>query len=249
VLRTLLAAATLTLACGAMGREAPLPVVATPLQPTKAWSYAAELDETSGGLVMYASVTSRNSVLLPLPQSEPNHGRLVVRHHPKYGFDVYVHVDEGRFLCNNYPGCNLSIQFDDTRPLLVSGTMSLDDRRDVVFIQNVGLFLKSARKAKRIVVSVPSLAGDQVFEFVVDQPLRWPPALDGEGIETETLSHHPGAPEPPPGHGAPQTHQLINPPTSATASSTPSMTACKATRPYVRPANHSVQRFIFAPLS
>jgi hypothetical protein len=138
------------------------------------WSYQQETDKMSGKTARYAQLESENSLSLDFPYQGRNKGTLTVRHHPKYGLDVYVGVEKGQMLCRVYDGCTVVVRFDDSKPQRFSAVPPADHSSDSMFIENASRFITAAKKSKRILVQVQFFQnGDQVLEFTSAAPLAW----------------------------------------------------------------------------
>lgn len=137
------------------------------------WSYKALADPMNGGQTNTAAVESQDSLKLAFPYSGKNHGRFIVRQHPRHGLDVIFQVDKGQLMCR-VSGCSLLVKFDDGKPIAFAAVGADDNASNVIFLTNSKRFVESARKASRILAQ-PTLFqnGSQVLTFETPGGLYW----------------------------------------------------------------------------
>lgn len=133
------------------------------------WSYNEYSD--MHGKAFYAEVTSTNSVTFGFPYAGGT-ATLTIRNHPKYGTDVYLHV-EGQFVCHASDDCVVMVKFDEGKPSKFSAAGPADYSSDTLFIQNAKRFIAAARKAKKVTIEATFFQeGDRQFVFPI-QNFAW----------------------------------------------------------------------------
>jgi hypothetical protein len=163
--------------------EAPTPTeVAAPVAPdvvavetpTSNWEYRESMDEMTSKTTKFATITSEESLSLGFPYSGNNYGYLTVRKHPQHGIDVMVRVSKGQMMCQSFQNCTISVRFDDDTPMRWSAIGPEDNSSEMVFLNNEARFIERAKKAKRIMFSIPFYQnGNQVLEFKTPVGLEW----------------------------------------------------------------------------
>lgn len=132
------------------------------------WSYSHDTDEMSGKVTHSAQVQSDNSVEFGFPYQGSQHGRLLIRRHPRFGHDVIFSIERGQLLCPSYEGCTVLVRFDEDEAQHFDATGAADHSTETLFIQNYDRFVARLRKAKRVRIS-PQVyqQGNVVFTFDV----------------------------------------------------------------------------------
>jgi hypothetical protein len=132
------------------------------------WSYAQDEDPMGKGTTYFAQVTSSNTVTFDSPYGGPQHGKLMLRTHPRYGKDVILAIERVQFLCRSYEDCNILVRFDDQKASNYSAVGAADNSTESIFIRNYPRFIASMLKAKRVRISAEIYQeGSPVFEFDV----------------------------------------------------------------------------------
>jgi hypothetical protein len=140
------------------------------------WSYGASIDKMTDKQSPWANIESVNSLSLDFPYAGKNHGQILICQTPKGALNVLVSVQKGQILCSQFTSCNISVRFDDDKPVRFSGVEAADNSSNNVFLEPEPKFVASAKKAKRILISFTMYhAGEQVLEFRSAQPLEWAP--------------------------------------------------------------------------
>ncbi len=122
----------------------------------------------SSGTVHEASVTSLNFASFSAPYQGPQHARLVLRTHPRWGKAVIFSIEKGQLLCSSYDGCSVLVRFDDGKAQTYSAQEPADNSTETLFISNYARFLAGLQKAKRVKLSVNVYQeGSQTFDFDV----------------------------------------------------------------------------------
>jgi hypothetical protein len=140
----------------------------TPPEVGSQWTYSHDADEMSGKTSHVATVISQNTVDFDFPYNGPQHGRLTIRRHPRWGSDVIVGIEKGQLLCTSYEGCTVLVRFDDGEPLTFSANPPGDHSTEAIFIENYDRFMTKMQASKRIRIS-PKVyrEGNVVFTFDV----------------------------------------------------------------------------------
>ena len=142
--------------------------------PTSKWEYRESEDAMTSKVTKFASITSEDSLSLGFPYSGLNYGYLTVRKHPRSGTNVMVRVNKGQMMCQSYQDCTVTIRFDNDKPVRWAAVGPDDGSSETVFLHNEARFIERAKKAKRILISIPFYQnGSQVLEFVTPVSLEW----------------------------------------------------------------------------
>lgn len=142
--------------------------------PTSKWEYRESEDAMTSKVTKFASITSEDSLSLDFPYSGLNYGMLMVRKHPRSGTNVLVRVSKGQMMCQSYQDCSVTIRFDDGKPVTWAAVGPDDGSNETIFLHNEARFIERAKKAKRILISIPFYQnGNQVLEFVTPVGLEW----------------------------------------------------------------------------
>lgn len=137
------------------------------------WTYRNNADEMSGKNISYAVVSAVNPITLAFPYGGAQRARLILRQHPRYGFDVLLQLDRAQFLCG-LDACDLTVRFDDGPPKAWSASPPSDHDTTTLFLQNETNFLAAIRKAKVVKIEPQFFQdGTRVLEFDVSR-LEWP---------------------------------------------------------------------------
>jgi hypothetical protein len=180
LLAFLVVAAMVFFAVGAKSIDtaAPVPVVETPPTPVPVvetpptWVYHTSEDEMGRGTIRTARISSANTVSFGSPYEGPQHARLSLRVHPRYGKDVFLAVERGQFLCG-LEDCTVEVSFDGAKPQTYRVVEPSDHCTTMLFIQDYDSFVAKARKAKIVKIEAQFYEeGNRVFEFHVEG-LKW----------------------------------------------------------------------------
>jgi hypothetical protein len=138
-----------------------------PVESAPQWNYDVEADPM-GGTTSLAYIESANTVEFKFPYAGPQHAKLMLRSHPRYGKDVILKIERGQFLCPSYEDCTALVRFDDGPAQTFTAAGSADNSTETVFLRNYSRFLASMMKAKRVRISCRVYQeGSPVFEFDV----------------------------------------------------------------------------------
>lgn len=138
------------------------------------WTYDSQTDPMTSKTGQVAQIESINSLDLQFPYRGLNRGTVVVRAHPRYGFDVFVMVDKGQIVCHSARPCAMSVRFDNAPPMRFTAVRANDGRSTAVFLRPAEKFVAEARKSHAILVQLTMYqAGEQLLKFASDKPLEW----------------------------------------------------------------------------
>lgn len=156
---------------GAVSGTTPAPGNSAEAAPEN-WQYTTERDEMRGADERIASVRSTNSLHFDFPYGE-SHGRVSIRQSPRFGFDVFLTIDNGQFVCHSFTGGRIAAKFDDEPIRNYACNNAADGSPTILFIGNPRDFLSRLRRARRLVIEVDFYqAGRQQLRFDV-AGLRW----------------------------------------------------------------------------
>jgi len=112
------------------------------------WVYGKPTDNATGKKYRTANVSSENSLYLSSPYDGEQSAYLRLRTHPRYGFDVYVQIEKGQILCDDYNNTNVLVRFDDGPAVPYSCGEPADYSSNLVFIRGGEQFEAAMKKAK-----------------------------------------------------------------------------------------------------
>lgn len=140
----------------------------------KVWNFRTEKDEMTNTKDIWASITSDNSVDQDEPYGETDCS-ITVRYMKKWGYDVMIGISEGQIFGSEYDGENyVMVKFDNGKPIKYWFNEASDGSSESVFINRKSDFIARCKKAKSIKVELPLYQGGRpVFDFSVDEPLKW----------------------------------------------------------------------------
>jgi hypothetical protein len=131
--------------------EAQVPAVpAPPPAPASRWVYRESRDEMRGANTRLACITASTTLDFAFPYQGGATARICFRQGARSGFDAWIDVDRGQFLCAL--DCALHAKFDDGPVRRLRGVGPADVRADMVFLSDPRGFLSATRGAQRIVV-------------------------------------------------------------------------------------------------
>lgn len=138
------------------------------------WNFRTEKDEMTNTKDIWASITSDNSVDQDEPYGETDCS-ITVRYMKKWGYDVMIGISEGQIFGSEYDGENyVMVKFDNGKPIKYWFNEASDGSSESVFINRKSDFIARCKKAKSIKVELPLYQGGRpVFDFSVDEPLKW----------------------------------------------------------------------------
>lgn len=137
-------------------------------QPGSQWQYTQDTDPMADGVTYTALVVSSNTVSFDFPYQGAQHGRLMLRDHPRFGKNVILSIERGQILCRSYDGCTILVRFDDGKAQRFSAAGAADNSTETIFVSNYSRFLAAMKKAKKVRIAVEVYQeGSPVFEFDV----------------------------------------------------------------------------------
>ncbi|MES1201064.1 MAG: hypothetical protein ABUS57_06400 [Pseudomonadota bacterium] len=138
------------------------------------WDYSDSVDEMRNAPIHIACTVSLDEVRLGFPYGN-QHVELCVREHPRFGHDVYVHLEsEGQFLCTSYDGCSVRVKFDNSSVETYSAAEASDNSSNVIFLQNYPRFVRNLKPSSHVQIEAEFYqAGVQQMTFATDG-LVWP---------------------------------------------------------------------------
>ncbi|WP_374334313.1 hypothetical protein [Leeia sp.] len=142
-----------------------VPVPDSAATPPSPWEYSANPDPLRKAQTREASLRSSDL-----------DAKLTVRQSPKYGFDIYLSIRQGRFQCSMGGSCTLHARFDDQPEKSWRVTASNDDDTRTVFLAEGSnrKFLALLKKSRQLVIEVGLYQqGDQQFIFDNTAGLEW----------------------------------------------------------------------------
>lgn len=140
----------------------------------KTWEFSSKTNEMTDSKDIWASLTSDNTIEQDFPYSTTS-GVITIRHMKKYGYDVLISITSGQIHGNEYDDDNyVMARFGNNKPIKYWFDEPADNSSDVVFIRKASDFIRRCKKAKAIKVEIPIYQGGRpIFEFSVDEPLKW----------------------------------------------------------------------------
>ena len=126
----------------------------------------------SGKTGRLAWSVSTNSFQFKWPYNGSQNAALHLRHHPRWGKDVFLSFERGQFNCR-LDDCRVMVRFDDGKPMAFSAVEPDDHSTTVLFISDYDRFVGALRKAKKVAIEASVYQnGNPVFEFNV-AGLEW----------------------------------------------------------------------------
>jgi len=126
----------------------PIPHVGSSAVPTK-WAYSEHQDEMGRGTAKVALVLSSNSVHFGFPYQGETHAALALRKSPKYGENVMLKVERGKFV-SSYTKNFITVRFDDGELWKFDIRDPEDGTAGLLFIHDNEEFIGQLRKAQRV---------------------------------------------------------------------------------------------------
>ncbi len=138
------------------------------------WDFSFEKDPMTGSKNIWARIISTNEIEQGAPYFSTN-AIITIRYMKKWGYDALIRISSGQIYGNEYSDENyVMVRFDDDKPIKYWFNEAADGSSESVFIRKKSDFIARCKKAKRIKVEVPLYQGGRpIFEFSVDEPLKW----------------------------------------------------------------------------
>jgi hypothetical protein len=144
---------------------------AAPASPGS-WQYRTTRDEMRNAEERIARVQSLNSLHFDFPYGDA-FGQISIRQSPRFGFDIFLTIDNGQFVCHSFTGGRIAAKFDDEPILNYPCDSAADGSPTILFLGHERDFLSRLRRARRVVIEVDFYqAGRQQLRFDV-AGLRW----------------------------------------------------------------------------
>lgn len=145
-----------------------------PAEQSTGWRYTSSTDDISGEAIRRAVLESRNTVSFRFPYQNPQHGRLAVREHPRFGTDLMLSIARGQFMCE-VRHCNITIRVDDDEPREIQAGRPQSASTTVVFLRPADELIQRLRTAETTRIEATFYQeGNRTFVFHTDG-LDWPP--------------------------------------------------------------------------
>lgn len=140
-----------------------------------AWEFNSEPDKMGRGEMKFAEVRSTNTVSFKFPYQGKQHATLLLQERGKK-VEVLLALQKAHLLCSVIR-CDVTVRFDDGKPVKWSASPPADHSTTVVFLNNEGKFMSSLRQAKIVRIETTFYQhGTEVFEFQVAGLGNWPAA-------------------------------------------------------------------------
>ena len=133
------------------------------------WRYDTYTDDASGKSGSRAILRSENTVTLSWPYDDPQKGTIVIRQHPRWGFDAIFKIESGQIVSQgSWDSNQITIRFDGGGVETWYYNKAQDGSSDVVFLRNAEAFEKRLKRSKIIYIT-PTLygSGQRTFRFKV----------------------------------------------------------------------------------
>lgn len=131
------------------------------------WNYEKYPDEKGTGQVSTASVVSRNTVEFKSSDQGAQHAVLTLHKHPKYGNEVILSIEKGRFLVGA-SGAYSNVCFDNNPVIEFSIEQARDNKSTHVVLKGYDEFVTEMKKSSKVKIEMPFKdEGTHVFEFIV----------------------------------------------------------------------------------
>jgi hypothetical protein len=136
------------------------------------WQYSTSRDEMRHADERVARVQSTNSLHFDFPYGEA-FGQISVRQSPRFGFDIFLTIDNGQFVCHSFTGGRIAVKFDDEPIRNYPCNDAADGSPTILFMGNERDFLNRLRRAQHVVIEADFYqAGRQQLRFDV-AGLHW----------------------------------------------------------------------------
>lgn len=136
-----------------------------PATPASKWQYSQTEDKMRNGVTRYATLESDNTVEFDFPYSGGSSASIVLRNGPKYGRDTMLQISKGQFTCG-IEYCAISVKVDNRPIQTFSVSEPSDGSATTLFFNDQGQFLRSFRKAKKVMIEAQFYQeGNRQFTF------------------------------------------------------------------------------------
>lgn len=132
------------------------------------WEYSSDEDMATGKKSYTATLDSENMVDFSFPYSGPQYGQLMLRNHPRYGFDAIISIQKGQILCSEYSNPYILVRFDNGSPIKYECSAPADNSTVHSFISDAESFEQQMRSASVAYITLTFYQeGSQTFKFKV----------------------------------------------------------------------------------
>jgi len=132
------------------------------------WIYSVDDDQASGKKGKSATLSSENTLDFSFPYGGEQHGSLMIRQHPRYGFDAIVSIEKGQILCSTYSNPYILVRFDGGGVQRFECQEAADRDSTYVFMTNAEAFESQMRRAKMVYITLTFYQeGSQTLKFKV----------------------------------------------------------------------------------
>jgi len=115
------------------------------------WEYRDHTDEMRGAATHVACLPSSEPLNFSFPYQGGQTAHICFRQSPQHGFDAWLDVDRGQFLCH-FGGCSVRVKFDDGPVQTFRAVRSEGGDPTMIFLNGGQRFLAATRTAHRILV-------------------------------------------------------------------------------------------------
>ncbi len=137
----------------------------TPATALSKWQYSQNEDKMRNGVTRYATLDSDNTVDFDFPYNGGSSASIILRNGPKYGRDTMLEISKGQFVCG-IQYCAISVKFDNHPVQSFSMSEPSDGSATTLFFNDQGQFLRSLRKAKKVMIEARFFQeGNRQFTF------------------------------------------------------------------------------------
>lgn len=127
------------------------------------WRYFTDTDPMTSKPVRSATIQSEAPFELEFPYQGPQHARITLRRHPKWGKDVIFEISEGQITCGIYE-CPIRVRFGDAAPVTYQGGRAEDGSTEFAFIKQYDGFVSRMRKVNTIRVEFSVYQGGNIVQ-------------------------------------------------------------------------------------
>lgn len=131
--------------------------------------YSHTPDEMTGKPIVYTSVKSTNTVSFGYPYAGAQYAKLLLRQHPRFGLNVILSIERGKFVTSEHGGTLLA-RFDNGSLLEFHGFGAADESENTLFLddEDSAKFLAQLKQAQVVRLSATVYQnGNNVFKFRV----------------------------------------------------------------------------------
>jgi hypothetical protein len=140
--------------------------------PQSPWEFSDSTDKMTSKPIKFARVESLNKLEFDFPYQGGATGTLTIRR--KNGKDdVMLSISKGQFLGNISNRHDVSLRFDEQKPITVSYDNPSDGDSDMIFLGNENRIINELKKASTLKIEVEFFReGNRILEFNV-KGFKW----------------------------------------------------------------------------